>query len=444
MSSTYILNERETGIKWIGKLPIHWKVNKIKYTTYVKGRIGWQGLRSDEFIEEGPYLVTGTNFIEGFVDWDNCYHITKERYQEAPEIHLKEGDLLITKDGTIGKLAIVNNKPEQASVNSGVFVTRPTNQSYITRFMYWLLSSKVFGEYIKYLSLGSTIKHLYQETFENFSFPCPDIEKQEQISKFLDKETSKIDQLIEKKQRLIELLQEKRQALITKAVTKGLNPNVPMKDSGVPWLGEVPEHWIIKKMSYLFENIGSGTTPKSNDYSYYDGEIPWINTGDLNDGLILDISKSVTQKALNEYSTLRVYPSKTLIIALYGATIGKLGILNFPATTNQACCAMSNAINCEPRFVFYWLLSKRDIIISMAVGGGQPNISQETIRNLKLACPNVYEQRKIIKFLDEKCSVINKLSSKLQTQITKLQEYRQALITAAVTGKIDVREKVIS
>lgn len=210
---------RDSGVEWIGEIPEHWKITKIKYTTYVKGRIGWQGLTTDEFIDEGPYLVTGTDFKEGLVNWDTCYHVSEERYNEAPPIQLKEDDLLITKDGTIGKLAIVKNMPYKSILNSGVFVTRPLNNQYINKYMYWLLSSAVFDKYIKYMETGSTIKHLYQETFINFSFALPSIEEQISIINYLDEKIANIDSIRKNIKLQIDKLKEYRQSLIYEVVT---------------------------------------------------------------------------------------------------------------------------------------------------------------------------------------------------------------------------------
>jgi len=210
---------KDSGIEWIGEIPEHWDVTKIKYTTYVKGRIGWQGLKSDEFIDEGPFLVTGTDFKNGYVDWDTCYHISAERYDEAPPIQLKEDDLLITKDGTIGKLALVKNMPYKAILNSGVFVTRPLTNKYNSKYMYWLLSSTIFDKYIKFMETGTTIKHLYQETFVNFSYPLPNIKEQEQITNYLDIKIAELDEMKLKINEQIEKLKEYRQSLIYEAVT---------------------------------------------------------------------------------------------------------------------------------------------------------------------------------------------------------------------------------
>ncbi|PTL22122.1 restriction endonuclease subunit S [Shouchella clausii] len=210
---------KDSGVEWIGEIPEHWEVTKIKYTTYVKGRIGWQGLKSDEFIDEGPFLVTGTDFTQGFVNWDTCYHISEERYNEAPPIQLQENDLLITKDGTIGKLAIVKGMPYKAILNSGVFVTRPIHNKYLSKYMYWLLSSTIFEKYIKFMETGSTIKHLYQETFVNFSYPIPSIIEQTEILHYLDIKIREIDSIKSNILKQIEKLKEYRQALIYEAVT---------------------------------------------------------------------------------------------------------------------------------------------------------------------------------------------------------------------------------
>jgi type I restriction enzyme, S subunit len=178
---------------WLNQIPASWNLSRIKYTTYVKGRIGWQGLRSEEFVDNGPFLVTGTDFIDGKINWQTCYHVTEERYSEDTYIHLKNGDLLITKDGTIGKIAIVQGLQERATLNSGVFLTRQISKDCDTRYIYWLLNSKIFTNFIDYNKSGSTISHLFQNVFVEFLFPIPSITEQQAIATFLDRETEHID-----------------------------------------------------------------------------------------------------------------------------------------------------------------------------------------------------------------------------------------------------------
>ncbi len=210
---------KNSGIKWIGEIPEHWELNRIKNTSYVKGRIGWHGLTSNEFSDEGAFLVTGTDFDNGCINWESCHHISYERYQQDPYIHLKNGDLLITKDGTIGKLALISNIPDKATLNSGIFLVRPVGESYLNEFLYWVLYSDVFKRYFDYIKTGSTISHLYQETFENFFFEIPPINEQIEIVDYLNTEILKINRVLDKVRENIYLLEEYRTSLIYHVVT---------------------------------------------------------------------------------------------------------------------------------------------------------------------------------------------------------------------------------
>ncbi len=273
---------KNSGIDWLGTIPVHWKLKKIKYSCYVKGRVGWHGLSSNEYSDEGAFLVTGTDFSDGIVNWASCHHISFERYEEDKYIQLKENDLLITKDGTIGKLAVVSNLPDKATLNSGIFLVRSLSYNLNILFLKYLLASNIFYKFLDYFQTGATIKHLYQETFGNFQYPLPDLEEQQKIVSFLDQKIAEIDGAIAKKQRLIELLQEQKAILINRAVTKGLNPNVTMCDRGFEWIGKIPEHWEIKKLKYLSHiRYGLGQPPKEKD----DG-LPLIRATNIERGII--------------------------------------------------------------------------------------------------------------------------------------------------------------
>ena len=206
------------------------------------------------------------------------------------------------------------------------------------------------------------------------------------------------------------------------------------KDSGVEWLGEVPEHWDVWKLSHAFSVIGSGTTPKSDDPQFYeDGTIPWVNTGDLNDGSLTTCSKQISGIALAQHSSLKIYPAGSILIAMYGATIGKLGLLQFPATVNQACCVFAGESSIVPVFMFYWFFGLRQQILSLATGGGQPNVSQDILRTIRVACPEKSEQTAIAAFLDCETAKIDELVAEQRRLIELLKEKRQAVISHAVT-----------
>jgi type I restriction enzyme S subunit len=209
------------------------------------------------------------------------------------------------------------------------------------------------------------------------------------------------------------------------------------KDSGVEWLGEIPEHWKIMKTTHVFNKIGSGTTPTSTDTKYYDGEINWLQTGDLTDNIISETSKKITYKALKDFSTLKIYPKNSLVIAMYGATIGKAGILDIETATNQACCVLSNAKQILEKYAFYWFLASKNNIISMGYGGGQPNISQDLIKSLRMTIPTKAEQTKIASFLDSKTAQIDEVISQKEKLIELLKERKQIVINDAVTKGLD-------
>jgi type I restriction enzyme S subunit len=216
------------------------------------------------------------------------------------------------------------------------------------------------------------------------------------------------------------------------------------KDSGVEWIGEIPTNWGKVKLNWLFGEIGSGGTPNSTNENYYiNGNIDWVNTGDLNDGFLIKTKKKITEQALQEVSTIKLYPENSLIVAMYGATIGKIAITNIKAATNQACCVLTNPLGVRTKFMFYWFLTNREDIINSASGGGQPNISQSLIKSLSVFFPQNYdEQDAIIYFLDNKTSQIDALIADKERLIKLLEEKRQAVITETVTKGLDPNVKM--
>ena len=212
--------KKNSGIEWLGEIPENFTITRIKHIATLAGRIGWQGLTSQEYSDEGCYLITGINFSNGEINWESCVRVPYSRWEEATQIQIENGDLLITKDGTVGKVAIVNNMPDKTSLNSGVLLIRQNKKVCSTRFLFWILQSNIFWKWFNYINAGnSTIIHLYQHDFSNFSFPNPSIKIQNEISNYLDKKCAQIDSLISEKQSLIKDLAEYKKSLIFEAVT---------------------------------------------------------------------------------------------------------------------------------------------------------------------------------------------------------------------------------
>lgn len=214
---------KDSGIEWIGTIPKSWSLIRLKNAAWLKGRIGWQGLRADEFKDDEslPYLITGTDFYNGIVNWDTCVHITEERFNQDRNIQIKEDDLLITKDGTIGKVAIAKKCPQRVSLNSGIFIIRNIGKyKYYSRFMYYVLQSDEFIEWYSVANAGnSTILHLNQEKFYNFVFALPDIESQKYIAERLDVKCAHIDYSISEKYDQLSKLDSYKKSIIYEYVT---------------------------------------------------------------------------------------------------------------------------------------------------------------------------------------------------------------------------------
>ena len=429
-------------IQWIGSIPSHWTVKKIKHLCYVKGRVGWKGLKSSEFLDKGfAYLVTGTDFIKGRVNWEDCYHIDKERYEEDPYIQLENGDLLITKDGTIGKLAIVSNLDKPACLNSGIFVVRPLSNELSTRYLYWILGSEVFTIFNDYTSYGSTIQHLYQNVFIEFPFCVPPSKEQLKIADFLDRKTAAIDNLIAQKERLIELLQEERTAVISTAVTQGLNPNAPRKPSNIPWLGDIPAHWNVVPLTKYMDSIVDyrGKTPKKVESGQY-----LVTARNIKNGII-DYSLSEEYVDEEEASKLlnRGLPKIGDVLFTTEAPLGEV------ANVDREDIALAQRIikfSGQEDFVdnYYlklWMSSApfQHDLQSYATGSTAIGIKASKLFNLKLLLPPLMEQQIIVEFVNQKTTQIAHTVAQTEKQITLLQEYRTTLISHAVTGKIDVR-----
>ena len=208
------------------------------------------------------------------------------------------------------------------------------------------------------------------------------------------------------------------------------------KDSGIAWIGEIPEHWDKNKIIRLFSIIGSGTTPKSSKEDNYIGSVNWIQSGDINGGYIENCKNTISDTALKEYPTLKIYKAPFIIVAMYGASVGNISISNIDGCVNQACCVM-NETKQNFKYLFYAMNSVKRYLIYKAEGGGQPNISQDKIKNTWMPIPPFEEQQSIATYLDQKCGEIDELITMQEEMITKLQSYKQSVITEAVTKGLD-------
>ena len=425
---------KASGVEWLGDVPEHWNV--LPCRSIVQERT----TKNDD-AKCQDYLSLMANV--GVIPYAEKGDIGNKKPEDLSKCKIvTRGDFVINSmNYGIGSYGL----SDYDGVCSSVYIVlKPKNYIVESRFAFRIFESRSFQKFAQSFGNG-ILEHrsaINWDILKSIGVGIPSLDEQKSVLEFLDRETGKIDELVAEQRRLMELLKEKRQAVISHAVTKGLNPHAPMKPSGIEWLGDVPKHWGVWKLTHAFEKIGSGTTPKTDNREYYDdGTHPWVNTGDLNDGDLTDCEKKITDLALSDHTTLRIYPAGSVVIAMYGATIGKLAILRFPASVNQACCVFSGRLTIEYKFLFFWLLAYRPQIISLASGGGQPNVNQDILRGLRVACPALAEQITIIEFLEAESSKFDTLTAEAQRAIDLLQERRTALISAAVTGQIDVRQQ---
>jgi type I restriction enzyme S subunit len=447
---------KDSGVEWIGEIPAGWEVKKIKHRCYVKGRVGWKGLKSSEFLINGfSYLVTGTDFKGGKVYWKGCYHIDKERYEEDPFIQLQDNDLLITKDGTIGKLAIVDNLDKPACLNSGIFVVRSLNDDFTTRYLYWMLSSDIFTKFNEYTSYGSTIQHLYQNVFVEFAFSFPTREDQTAIANYLDRKTAEIDELIAQKERLLELYEEEKTAIINQAVTKGLDPEVKLKDSGIDWLGEIPEGWEVKKIKYLLKKKRGalktgpfGSQIKNSDLNPL-GKFKVYTQRNVMDSNYITGEDRIDDEKFRSLKEFEIMPHDILFTTR--GTIGKCSIFleNMERGILHPCLIriqideslvlpswIINYVSNSSFFLENVKLESNSTIIDVIYGG--------TLKEIVISLPPAKEQTTIVQHIETETARINAKIARTKKIIKLQKEYRTALISEVVTGKIKVTQEAAS
>ena len=411
---------KDTGIEWIGKIPKEWDVNKIKYSAILKGRIGWQGLTTAEYRDEGPFLITGIDFADGSIDWEHCEHVELKRWAEDPYIQITNGDLLITKDGTVGKTAIVEGLNDKATLNSGVLLIR-TDDSCNRRYLYWILNSQLFWKWFNVINSGnSTIIHLYQGDFNNFVYPVPDKNEQKKIADFLDKQTAKVDAIIKTNEQQLEILKKYKKSLITQAVTKGLNKNVKMKDSGIKDLGKIPNNWDILRLKYLC-SITTGDEDTQNADS--EGEYPFY-----------------VRSPIVEHCNRYTFDGEGILVAGDGAGAGRIFHHVYGKYAVHQRVYRLYDFKCDSNYLHYFLSNY--FPMEMDKGSAQstvPSMRLPMLLNFRIVIPTTVEQKQIAEYLNIQCSKIDSLIIKKQQAIDTMQKYKKSLIYEYITGKKRVK-----
>jgi type I restriction enzyme S subunit len=422
---------KDSGVAWLGEVPRHWEIRRIRQLFEIKKRIAGK-LGFDVFsITQQGIKVKDVESNEGQLSSD----YSKYQIVEVGDFAMNHMDLL-TGGVDIAKSEGVTS-PDYRVVS-----IRNTLDCYDRYFLYVFQTCyrrKVFYAF----GQGSSQLGRWRfptDQFNDFYFPLPPKFEQEQIANFLDNEIARIDELVTEQQRLIELLQEKRQAVISHAVTKGLNPDAPMKPSGVEWLGEVPAHWEIKSIKWL-SPVKRGASPRPiDDPKYFDeeGEYAWVRIADVSasDGILRETTQRLSE--LGSSLSMKISPGD-LFISIAG-TVGKPCISAIKACIHDGFVYFPT-LTINPLFL-YRIFEAGFCYGGLGKWGTQLNLNTDTIGSIRIALPPLKEIEEILIFLDKEMGIMDALIREAQHAIDLLQERRQALISAAVTGHIDVREFV--
>lgn len=427
----------DSGINWLGGIPSNWSISRLKYIFIIRkriaGKLGFnvlsitqKGIKVKDIesgdgqlsmdyskyqiVNKGDFAMNHMDLLTGYVDISEFYGVTSPDY----------------------RVFTINNFKEF------------NNQYYL-----YLLQMGYKQQLFFHLGQGSS--HLGRwrlptEAFNEVEYPVPSLEEQVQIANFLDHETVKIDSLIAKQEKLIGLLKEKRQAVISHAVTKGLNPDVAMKDSGVEWLGEVPEHWSVSKVGFHTLKIGSGKTPKGGAEIYQENGIFFIRSQNVyNEGLRVSTSECVyISKAIHDDMSVSKVHSGDILLNITGGSIGRSCLVpgNFhEANVNQHVCIIRVAKHLQD---FLSLVIQSDLIQaqirSIQTGGNREGLNFEQISKFAFSLPPRTEQEEVVQYVKNKLIEFQQVEKRARNAIQLMQERRTALISAAVTGKIDVRD----
>lgn len=409
---------KASGIDWLGEMPSHWTITRLGLLFYAKaGGDANPNLYSDIKDDLHPYPVYTNSLLE-----EQIYAYTSV----AP---YKSGSITVTGRGNIGK-AFVRKVDFDAIIRLIVLTPKIElcNEYY-----------KYFIDIVPFFTDSAAVGQLSASQISNYKLSLPPIEEQVQIAAYLDNVTGKIDELVKEKQAQLDDIRAYRTSLITEAVTRGLNPDAPLKDSGIDWLGEIPAHWSISKLGFV-STVQTGTTPSTAIEKYWDTPTRnWYTPSDFN-SMVLECSKRKVSPIVFEEDVCRKFPPFTVLLIGIGATLGKVAYSKTTCSANQQINAVIFDSKVNPIFGCYYLFAINDIIRSASNAATLPILNQEQTKKLQIVLPPLEEQSEIADFLDAQTAKIDELIQTLSKQIEDLAEYKRAVITEAVTGKVDVRD----
>lgn len=432
---------KNSGIEWIGEIPENWEVVKLK--TYFTDRSGgsWGDEAKNDDNDRICIRVADFDFEKQRVKIGNEKTVRNYTQDIINKLSIKEGVLLIEKSGggektPVGRciLPIGYENCLYANFIDKLQIRTTNNFRYTAYLMKSLYQNNITCPYIKQTT---GIQNLDITSLLSENIIRAPIDEQQKIADYLDKRCENIDGIVELQNRMIEKLKEYKQSVITEAVTKGLDPAAKMKNSGVEWIGEIPENWEVNSTKRIFKII-SGATPKSDNPEYWEGDIKWITPADYKTEqiYIYNTNRNITQKGLESCSSVLI-PENSIIFSKR-APIGLVAINKVKLCTNQGCLSCVNINDFNIKYFYYVMAINTKQYELLGTGTTFKEISLSAFSNYNLPCPPIDEQQKIADYLDAKCAEIDRLIEIKQKKIEKLQDYKKSLIYECVTGKREV------
>jgi type I restriction enzyme, S subunit len=433
---------RDSGVEWIGKIPGHWNKKRLKHLVLYKNGYSFS---SDDFSFEGQVAVIRIGDINDKIDFDKCIKLPMSFLEKFSGFIVKKNDVLVALTGaTIGKSCKYNyDKP--SLLNQRVCLLKNNNEL-LDQYLYYYVKSEIFIIYILYNCYGGGQDNIGREEILNMIITHPPLPEQKQIANFLDYKTELIDILIDKTKKKIELLKEKRTALINHCATKGLNPDVEMKDSGIEWIGKIPKHWGLSKLKFKINGIKDGT---HGSFKRIDDGFPLLSSKNVHyDGIRINENESHISHEDHLGIIRNGYPAKGDILITIVGTIGRSCVyeLNKPLSFQRSVCFLRPNESLNPYFLHYCSISNFFLIqlenyINKSAQGG---VYLGNLKEIIIPSISLEEEHEIVNFLDEQTQKIDNIIEKENNRIELLKEYRKSLISEVVTGKIDVRDEVVA
>ena len=422
---------KDSGVEWIGDSPAEWEV--------LDGKRLFKNVRIPAFADD-KQLAASQKY--GVIPQDLMMQLNDSKVMLALKgtesfKHVDNDDFVISLRSFEGGI----EHSKYAGCVSPAYTVLRANRALAPSYYRYLFKSKPYISALQ--SSTDSLRDGKSITYDQFGLIkliIPSITEQQKIAAFLDHETAKIDALIEKQQQLIQLLKEKRQAVISHAVTKGLNPNAPMKDSGIEWLGEVPAHWDVIKINHMARVLNGSTPDKTNPDFWTDGNIPWVSSSCLNQRRIERPTDFITEQAFKQ-SSVEMIPKGSLLVGMVGQgkTRGESAVLEIDSCINQNLAAIIPSDRISINYLSYVFNCIYEDLRELGRGGNQPALNCEIVGSLRIPVPPKSEQKLVEQWLSKVIDKIDKIILMASSQIELMQERRTALISAAVTGKIDVR-----